>query len=135
MKEEKVGYSHKIGDVDDNPPVHDIEINDFLREYAIDQIKKKKMLKPLLKAFEEVEKNDVRVQHMVCSAKMYNILRKNYRDLLDQNTEKKTLEAGYFGMFWGAMVFVKKDFEGLALFSQDNPEFKEQFPEYSIFTN
>jgi hypothetical protein len=133
MKEEKVGYSHKIGEIDDNPSVSDVEIEEFIKEYAREQIKKKKIIIPLLDAYAIIEKNELRVQCMVCSPRFFDILRKYYGDLLDQNTEKKTLLMGYFGMFWGTMIFVKKDFEGVRLFSEYSTEFKEEFPEYSQF--
>lgn len=99
MKEEKVGYSHKIEEIDDNPSVSDAEIEEFIKEYAREQIKKKKIIIPLLDAYAIVEKTDLRVQCMVCSSRFFGILRKYYGDLLDQNTEKKTLLMGYFGMF------------------------------------
>ena len=126
------GYSHRIEDIEEHPFILDEELEGYIREMAVQGVKRQKIAKALLDAYFVIEAKDVLVTNMITSSKIFFIIRRELRDQVDFNTDSKSIKKGLMGMIWCTNIWVKKEFEGLELFSEDSSDFKERFPEFQI---
>lgn len=118
-------YSYEVGDINENLLISEEEIEKFIEDYAREQIKKIKIENIILKGFFELEKQNCKVDNIVVSPRNFSIIRKYLKDNLKMNTNGELLLKGYFGELFDIKVWVKNNFKGIKLFSENNSEFKE----------
>jgi hypothetical protein len=82
------------------------ELNSFLKDFAYQNIKRKRVLELLGEEFKKVEKEFKKVLEIRVSPKIFGEMRKLCREDFQINTDAKLLEQGEMGCIWGAKIII-----------------------------
>lgn len=113
------------------------EINDYLREIAVEAISRNKFLSNILDGFGKVELEGKRVCDVVMSPKFFSDLRIFGRDVIDPITEQKNIIRGHVVSLWGANVWLDKSLEehDVRFYSDEDSLLQQDFPKIIEFKN
>lgn len=104
------------------------EIQEYLRSIAKDAVLRRKVMNKLCDEFASIEAKGERVADIVMNAESFSILRKYGSDNFEASTKAHSLKRGYFGMIWGAFVWVQRTANGVSCYPENSKTLLKKFP-------
>jgi hypothetical protein len=129
----KIKNTEIIGEVDfpsDNKfhKISDKQLKKAIKAFATELVLRNRILETLSDAMYLVEAQDKRVSDIVVSAQIYTELRKYCKDMIDINTFAIELKHGFFGLIFGARLWVQKSATNISCYQENSKELNKKFP-------
>ena len=102
----------------------------IIEKLARESILKRRVLRPFLAVFTEIESQGEKVSDIVIGVDTFNNLRKYAKDEIDINNIPNELKKRFFGSMWEAMIWIApRNPKGVYAFKENSKKFEEMFPE------